>query len=171
MNMELGRYPFIKLSNHQAYTKRLKIWPLFVSQMFTSHTIDSCKKMLHDYGEFNNFVDHVIAIMEDEINDESDKVEQKDKEGYENIKTTRSELESVYKELKITIAARDNEKTMKNLTITLDLLEKLQEFEKIREVGPGELFLLLLGIDHLHSTIKRIVSKTYRKARNEIVRL
>ena len=46
--------------------------------------------------------------MEDEIND--DKVEQKDKEGYENIKTTRSELESVYKELKITIAARDNEK-------------------------------------------------------------
>jgi hypothetical protein len=140
--------------------------------MFTSHTIDSCKKMLHDYGEFNNFVDHVMAIMEDEINDESDKVEQKDKEGYENIKTTRSKLESAYKELKITIAARDNEKTMKNLTITLDLLEKLQkEFEKMTEVGPGELFLLLLGIDHLHSTIQRIVSKTYRKARDEIVRL
>ncbi|MFZ0513601.1 MAG: hypothetical protein WAM14_18485 [Candidatus Nitrosopolaris sp.] len=140
--------------------------------MFTSHTIDSCKKMLHAYGEFNNFVDHVLAIMEDEINDESDKVEQKDKEGYENIKTTRSELESVYKELKITIAARDNEKTMKNLTISLDLLEKLQEeFEKMTEVGSGELFLLLLGIDYLHSTIQRIVSKTYRKARDEIVRL
>ena len=73
--------------------------------MFTSHTIDSCK-MLHAYGEFNNFVDHVLAIMKDEINDESDKVEQKDKEGYENIKTTRSELESVYKELKITIHRR-----------------------------------------------------------------
>ena len=140
--------------------------------MFTSHTIDSCKKMLHAYGEFNNFVDHVLAIMEDEINDESDRVEQKDKEGYENIKTTRSELESVYKELKITIAARDNEKTMKNLTISLDLLEKLQEeFEKMTEVGSGELFLLLLGIDYLHSTIQRIVSKTYRKARDEIVRL
>ena len=128
--------------------------------------------MLHAYGEFNNFVDHVLAIMKDEINDESDKVEQKDKEGYENIKTTRSELESVYKELKITIAARDNEKTMKNLTISLDLLEKLQEeFEKMTEVGSGELFLLLLGIDYLHSTIQRIVSKTYRKARDEIVRL
>ena len=139
--------------------------------MFTSHTIDSCKKMLHAYGEFNNFVDHVLAIMEDEINDESDKVEQKDKEGYENIKTTRSELESVYKELKITIAARDNEKTMKNLTITLDLLEKLQEeFEKITEEGPGE-FFFILGINYLHSEIQRIVSKTHRKARDEIVRL
>ncbi|MGB6531170.1 MAG: hypothetical protein WBF33_23935, partial [Candidatus Nitrosopolaris sp.] len=83
--------------------------------------------MLHDYGEFNNFVDHVLAFMEDQINDEPDKVEQKDKEGYENMKTTRSELESVYKDLKIAIAARDDEKTMKDLSITLDLLEKLQE--------------------------------------------
>jgi len=162
---------FIKLSNQQAYTKRLKIRPLFVSQMFTSHTIDSCKEMLHDYGEFNNFVDHALAIMEDEINDDSDKVEKKDKEGYENVKTTRSELESVYKELKITIAARDKEKTIKNLTVTLDLLEKLQEeIEKITEVGPG-LFMALLGIDYLHSTIQRIVSKTHGKARDEIVRL
>ena len=88
--------------------------------------------------------------MEDEINDESDKVEQKDKEGYENIKTTTSELESVYKELKITIAARNNEKTMKNLTITLDLLEKLQEeFEKMTKGGPAELFFIL-GINYLH---------------------
>jgi hypothetical protein len=157
-------HDFIKLSNHQTYTKRLKIRALFVR-------INSCKKILHAYGEFNNFVDHVLAIMEDEINDESDKVEQKDKEGYENIKTTRSELESVYKELKITIAARDNEKTMKNLTITLDLLEKLQEeFEKITEGGPGELFFILC-INYLHSAIQRIVSKTYRKARDEIVRL
>ena len=31
--------------------------------------------MLHDYGEFNTFVDHVLAIMEDQINDEPDKVE------------------------------------------------------------------------------------------------
>ena len=53
--------------------------------------------MLHDYGEFNNFVNRVMAIMEDEVNDESDKVEQKDKETYENIKTTESELESVYR--------------------------------------------------------------------------
>ncbi|MGB7955296.1 MAG: hypothetical protein WCF23_15055, partial [Candidatus Nitrosopolaris sp.] len=107
----------------------------------------------------------------DEVNDESDKVEQKDKEAYENIKATRSELESVDRELKITIAARDNEKTMKNLTITLNLLEKLQEeFEKMTEGGPGELFFNL-GINYLHSTIKRIVSKTYRKTRDEIVRL
>ncbi|MFY9799053.1 MAG: hypothetical protein WAJ93_25475 [Candidatus Nitrosopolaris sp.] len=139
--------------------------------MFTSHTINSCKKMLHDYGEFNNFVDHVLAFMEDQINDEPDKVEQKDKEGYENMKTTRSELESVYKDLKIAIAARDDEKTMKDLSITLDLLEKLQEeFEKITEGGgPGE-FFFYLGTNYLYSTIKRIVSKTYRKAREEIVR-
>jgi uncharacterized protein YbcI len=66
--------------------------------------------MLHDYGEFNNFVDHILTSMEEEIN-ESDKVEQMDKEGYENIKAIRSELESVYKELKIAIAAKDDEKT------------------------------------------------------------
>ena len=59
--------------------------------------------MLHDYGEFNNFVDRALAIMEEEINDESDKVEQKDKEACENIKTIRSELGSVHKELKINI--------------------------------------------------------------------
>ena len=53
------------------------------------------------YGELNNFVDRVLAIMivEEEINDESNQVEQKDKEAYENINTTRSELESVHKEL------------------------------------------------------------------------
>jgi cell shape-determining protein MreC len=79
--------------------------------MFTSHTINSCKKMLHDYGEFNNFVDRVLAIMEEEINDESDKVEQKDKT-YENIKTIRSELESVHKELKITFW-KDSNKNLK----------------------------------------------------------
>lgn len=69
--------------------------------------------MLHDYGQFNNFVDHMLTSMEEEIN-ESDKVEQKDKETYEIIKTTRSELESVYKELKITTAAIDDEKTMRS---------------------------------------------------------
>jgi hypothetical protein len=47
--------------------------------MFTSHTINSCKRVLHDYGEFNNFVDHMLTSMEEEIS-ESDKVEQMDKE-------------------------------------------------------------------------------------------
>lgn len=138
--------------------------------MFTSHTTNSCKKMLHDYGEFNNFVDRVLAIMEEEINDESNEVEQKDKEAYENIKTTRSELESVHKELKITIAARDKEKTMKNLTITLNLLVRLQqEFEKTVEEGPGE-FFFNLGISYLHSTIEKIVSKSNHKSRHGNVR-
>jgi hypothetical protein len=62
--------------------------------------------MLHDYREFNNFVGHMLTSMEEEIN-ESNKVEQMDKEGYENIKAIRSELESVYKELKIAVAFRD----------------------------------------------------------------
>jgi DNA repair exonuclease SbcCD ATPase subunit len=129
--------------------------------MFTSHTINSCKRVLHDYGEFNNFVDHMLTSMEEEIS-ESDKVEQMDKEGYEIIMAIRSELESVYKELKIAIAARDDKKTMKSLTNTLDLLEKLEEeFEKVVEEGPGE-SLSYLGINYLYSTIKRIVSKTRR---------
>jgi hypothetical protein len=82
--------------------------------MFNSHTINSCKKMIHDYGEFNNLVDHMLTSVEEEIN-ESDKVEQ-DKQGYKDIKAIRSELESVYKKLKIAIAARDTEKTTKDLT-------------------------------------------------------
>lgn len=132
---------------------------------FSSHTIDSCKKMLHAYGEFNSFVDHVLAIIEDEINEAPHKVEQKDKETFETIKSIRSELKCVYKRLKIAIAARDDKKTMKDLTITLDLLEKLQEeFEKMTEGGPAELFFHL-GVNYLYSTIKRIVSKTYRSAR------
>ncbi|MGC2429177.1 MAG: hypothetical protein WA421_19250 [Nitrososphaeraceae archaeon] len=126
--------------------------------------------MLHDYGEFNNFVDRALAIMEEEINDESDKVEQKDKEACENIKTIRSELGSVHKELKITIATRDREKTMKNLTFTLNLLERLQqEFEKTVEERPSELFFNL-GINYLHSTIERIVSKINRKSRDKNLR-
>jgi hypothetical protein len=31
--------------------------------------------MLHDYGEFNNFVDSLLASMEEEINNEPDKSE------------------------------------------------------------------------------------------------
>jgi hypothetical protein len=50
-------------------------------------------------------------------------------------------------------------------------LEKLQEeFEKVVEEGPGE-FFFFLSINYLYSTIKRIVSKTHRKARDEIQRL
>jgi hypothetical protein len=119
--------------------------------------------MLRDYGDFNNFIDHMLVSMGEEINEESDKVEQKDKEAYEHIKTIRSELESLHKELKISIAARNKEKTMKNLTITLNVLEKLQqEFEKTVEEGPIE-FLFGPAINYLHSTIERIASKTYHK--------
>lgn len=134
--------------------------------MFTSHTINSCKKMLHHYGEFNNFIDHMMANMEVEINEQSNNVEQKDKEAYENIKTIRSELESLHKELKISIAARNEEKTMKNLTIRLNVLKRLQqEFEKAAEEGPIEFLfnLAALGINHLHSMIERIVSKSHRE--------
>jgi hypothetical protein len=134
--------------------------------MFTSHTINSCKKMLHDYYEFNNFIDHMLANMEEEINEESNNVDQKDKEVYENIKTIRSELESLHKELKISIAARNEEKTMQNLTITLKVLKSLQqEFEKAVEEGLIEFLfnLAALGINHLHSIIERIVSKSHLK--------
>lgn len=134
--------------------------------MFTSHTINSCKKMLHDYGEFNNFIDHMLANIEEEIN-ESGNIEQKDKETYENIKIIRSELESLHKELKISIAARSEEKTMKNLTITLNVLNRLQqEFEKGVEEGPIEFLLFniaALGINYLHSEVERIASKAIKR--------
>jgi hypothetical protein len=120
--------------------------------------------MLHDYGEFNNFINHMLANMEEEINEESNNVDQKDKEVYENIKTIRSELESLHKELKISIAARNEEKTMKNLTITLNVLKSLQqEFEKAVEEEPIEFLfnLAALGINHLHSMIERIVSRSH----------
>ena len=59
---------------------------------------------------------------------------------------------------------------MKNLSTTLNLLERLQQqFEKTVEKGPGELFFNL-GINYLHSTIERIVSKINPKSRDENVR-
>ena len=128
-----------------------------VSHMFTSHSIDSCKKLLHHYGEFDNFIGHVLAITEEAIiNGESNK------EPYENIKTMRSELESVYKELKISVASRNKEKIIQNLTITLNLLDKLQhEFDKAvnEELEP----FFNLGVNYLHSEIERILSKLYSK--------
>jgi hypothetical protein len=108
----------------------------------------------------------MLANMEEEINEESNNVDQKDKEVYENIKTIRSELESLHKELKISIAARNEEKTMQNLTITLKVLKSLQqEFEKAVEEGLIEFLfnLAALGINHLHSIIERIVSKSHLK--------
>jgi len=54
--------------------------------------------------------DYVLTIKEDEINVESNVIEQRDKADYEMIKTTRFELVSVHKELNVTIASRDNEK-------------------------------------------------------------
>ena len=108
----------------------------------------------------------MLANMEEEINEESNNVDQKDKEVYENIKTIRSELESLHKELKISIAARNEEKTMQNLTITLNVLKSLQqEFEKAVEEGLIEFLfnLAALGINHLHSIIERIVSKSHLK--------
>jgi len=51
---------------------------------------------------------------------------------------------------------------MKDLNNTLNLLEKLEEeFEKVVEEGPGA-FLLYLGVNYLHSTIKRTVSEIVR---------
>jgi hypothetical protein len=83
-----------------------------VSHTFTSHSIDSCKKLFHHYGEFNNFIGHVLAITEEAIiNGESNK------EPYKNIKTMRSELESVHKELKISVASRSEEKIIQVHTV------------------------------------------------------
>ena len=132
-------------------------------QMLTSHMVNSCKKVLYDYGEFTKSVDHVLTDMQEEINEESDKAEQKDKEAYENIKTIRSELESVHKELKTSISARNREKVVEHFTITLNLLEKLQqELKKAVAEGPDE-FLINLEINYFRSTIERIVSKANSK--------
>ena len=119
--------------------------------------------MLYDYGEFSKSVDHVLTDMEGEINEESEKPEQKDKEAYENIKTIRSELESVHKELKTSIFARNKEKVVEHFTITLNLLGKLQqESKKAIAEGPDE-FFFNLEINYFCSTIERILSKANRK--------
>ena len=57
---------------------------------------------------------------------------------------------------------------MKNLSTTLNLLERLQQqFEKTVEKGPGELFFNL-GINYLHSTIERIVAILLYRSMNKI---
>lgn len=52
----------------------------------------------------------------------------------------------MHKELKISIAARNEERTMKNLIITSNVLNRLQqEFEKAVEEGPIEYLLFNLA--------------------------
>jgi hypothetical protein len=100
----------------------------------------------------------VLAITEEAIiNGESNK------EPYENIKTMRSELESVHKELKISVASRNKEKIIQNLTITLNLLDKLQQQEFDKAVNEELEPFFNLGVNYLHSEIERILSKLYSK--------
>ena len=78
----------------------------------------------------------------------------------------RSEFESVHKELKISVESRNKEKIMQNLTMTLNLLDKLQqEFDKAvnEELEP----FFNLGVNYLHSETERILSKLYSKRCSE----
>ncbi|HSF50244.1 MAG TPA: hypothetical protein VLA74_05725 [Nitrososphaeraceae archaeon] len=126
--------------------------------------------MLHGYGEFNKFLDEVVTSMEEAIDDDESQKEN-NKETLEYIKTIRSEFETIHSELKVFFSARDEEKIMKNLNITLNLLEKLQEafnktefqqFNKTVEEGFIS-FFFNIEISLLHSRIARIISKNYSK--------
>ena len=127
--------------------------------MLTSHIIKSCKKMLHDYDEFNRFVDHSLPIMKQMLDKESDS-KNGQREVYENIKTIGLQLHSKHADLTISLRHRDEVQIIENLRLTLMILEELQqEVEKIHGDGITDL-LFKLGINYIHSTIERIVMKT-----------
>jgi len=90
--------------------------------MLTSHTIKSCKKDLHDYDEFNRFVDHSLPIMKEILDKESDSKNEQ-REVYENIKTIGLQLQSKRADLALNLKHRDEVQSTENLRLTLVILE------------------------------------------------
>jgi hypothetical protein len=114
--------------------------------------------MLHDYDEFNRFVDHSLPIIKEMVDKESDSKNGL-REAYENIKTVGLQLHSKRADVTISLGHRDEVQIIENLRLTLVILEELQqEVEKIHDDGITDL-LFKLGINYIHSTIERIVIK------------
>lgn len=115
--------------------------------------------MLHDYNEFNKFVEKSLPVIKDMIDKESG-IKEVHGEVYDNIKTKGLQLKAKYNELIINLGNKDEVHIIENLKLSLEILEELeQEVEKIRVDEITEL-LYAMGINYVYSTIEKIVAKT-----------
>jgi len=124
--------------------------------------IKSCKKMLHDYAEFNKFVNHGSVVMQATKTDGLDNIQPRlNKEVVNDVGVIALGLESTHAALSIAITNRDEVRTVENLERTLRLLEELErriEMSNKEEEEVTEL-LFTLGIDYIYSTVERIIRK------------
>lgn len=115
--------------------------------------------MLHDYNEFNRFVDKSLLIIKEMMDEESD-IKERQSEVYDNIKTKGLQLHTIHNELAINLRNKDEAYIIENLKLSLRILEELErEFEKIQVDEITDL-LYAMGINYVYSTIERIIAKT-----------
>jgi hypothetical protein len=115
--------------------------------------------MLHDYNEFNKFVDKSLPVIKEMIEEESD-IKERYSEVYDNIKTKGLQLQTIHNELAINLGTTDEVQIIENLKLSLRILKELeQEVEKIQVDEITEL-LYAMGINYVYSTIERIIAKT-----------
>ena len=88
--------------------------------------------MLHDYNEFNKFMDKSLPVIKDMIDKELG-IKERQSEVYDNIKTKGLQLQAKQNELVINLVNKDEVQIIENLKLSLRILEELeQEVEKIR---------------------------------------
>jgi len=124
--------------------------------------IKSCKKMLHDYAEFNKFVNHGSVVMQATKTDGLDNIQPRlNKEVVNDVGVIALGLESTHAALSIAITNRDEVRTVENLERTLRLLEELERRIEMSNKEEEEVTELLytLGIDYIYSTVERIIRK------------
>ena len=118
--------------------------------------------MLHDYNEFNKFMDKSLPVIKDMIDKELG-IKERQSEVYDNIKTKGLQLQAKQNELVINLVNKDEVRIIENLKLSLRILEELeQEVEKIRADEITD-FLYAMGINYVYSTIEKIVAKTSRQ--------
>lgn len=118
--------------------------------------------MLHDYDEFNKFVDKSLPVIKDMIDKESG-IKERHGEVYDNIEVKGLQLKAKHNELVINLGNKDEVQIIENLKLSLRILEELeQEVERIQVDEITDL-LYAMGINYVHSAIEKIIVKTSRQ--------
>jgi hypothetical protein len=82
--------------------------------------------MLHDYNEFNKFVDKSLPVIKDMIDKESG-IKERHGEVYDNIEVKGLQLKAKHNELVINLGNKDEVQIIENLKLSLRILEELEQ--------------------------------------------
>jgi hypothetical protein len=85
--------------------------------------------MLHDYNEFNKFVEKSLPVIKDMIDKESG-IKERHGEVYDNIKTKGLQLKAKYNELVINLGNKDEVHIIENLKLSLEILRIITRSRK-----------------------------------------